>query len=186
MMAFSWAVFYTIHSSLAASKLKRILKAKWPNFYKNYRVFYSFLSLVLFFLLMIQASFLPPASLFYPIPIVVHLGYLVATLGVIILLRSIREISLKKFLFESETQTNHLIIKGIYSRIRHPLYLGLVLIFGGYFMVSGTWGAGVHLACLILYLPFGIHFEEKNLLELFGEKYQEYQKQVPALFPKIF
>lgn len=186
LMALSWAVFYTIHSALAASKLKRILKAKWPNFYKNYRLVYSLLSLVLFFLLMIQASLLPPASLFYPIPIVVHLGYLVATLGVIVLLRSIREISIKKFLIESETQANDLIIKGIYSRIRHPLYLGLVLIFGGYFMVSGTWGAGVHLACLILYLPFGIQFEEKNLLEFFGDAYREYQRKVPAFFPRLF
>ena len=186
LMALSWAVFYTIHSALAASKLKRILKAKWPNFYKNYRLLYSLLSLVLFFLLLVQASLLPPQLLFPPIQILSHLGYLVATLGVIVLLRSIREISVRKFLIESEPETNDLIIQGIYSKVRHPLYLGLLLIFGGYFMVSGTLGAGIHLACLMVYLPFGIYFEEQNLLEFFGEKYREYQMKVPAFFPRLF
>ncbi|WP_338220078.1 methyltransferase family protein [Algoriphagus sp. oki45] len=186
LMALSWAVFYTIHSALAATKLKRILKAKWPNFYKNYRLLYSLLSLVLFFLLLVQASLLPPQLLFPPIQILSHLGYLVATLGVIVLLRSIREISVRKFLIESEPDTNDLIIQGIYSKVRHPLYLGLLLIFGGYFIVSGTLGAGIHLACLMVYLPFGIYFEEQNLLEFFGEKYREYQMKVPAFFPRLF
>ncbi|GMQ31479.1 isoprenylcysteine carboxylmethyltransferase family protein [Algoriphagus confluentis] len=186
LMALSWAAFYTIHSALAASKLKRILKAKWPNFYKNYRLLYSLLSLVLFFLLLVQASLLPPLLLFPPIQILSHLGYLVATLGVIVLLRSIREISVRKFLIESEPKTNDLIIQGIYSKVRHPLYLGLLLIFGGYFMVSGTLGAGIHLACLMVYLPFGIYFEEQNLLEFFGDAYREYQRKVPAFFPRLF
>jgi methanethiol S-methyltransferase len=77
-----------------------------------------------------------------------------------------------------------LIQKGMYNRVRHPLYLGLTLVFLGYFLVAGTTGSLIHLACLILYLPFGIYFEERKLLALYGETYKKYKDQVPAFFPK--
>ena len=55
----------------------------------------------------------------------------------------------------------------------------------GIFLVSGTMGSLIHLGCLILYLPLGIYFEEKNLISLYGERYREYKKEVPPFFPKI-
>ena len=71
----------------------------------------------------------------------------------------------------------------MFARMRHPLYLGLVLIFVGYFMVSTTIGSLIHLVCLVIYLPFGIYFEEKNLLEKFGAAYEDYREKVPAILP---
>jgi steroid 5-alpha reductase family enzyme len=53
-----------------------------------------------------------------------------------------------------------LVTTGLYSKIRHPLYAGLVLIFLGYFLFAGTISAA-NLSCLLLYLPFGIYFGKK-------------------------
>lgn len=189
LLVLSWGLFYFLHTALAASKLKRILESNWPSPYKWYRLFYTVLSSILFLGILIQAMVLPVKSIFSPSSFNQYAGYLIATAGVIVLLRSLKLIQVNSFLGINrknfEETTPDLVISGIYSQIRHPLYLGLLAIFFGYFLVSGTVGALIHLGCLIVYLPIGIHFEEKNLIELFGENYRSYQKQVPAFLPRI-
>lgn len=188
-MILSWGIFYFIHTALAASKLKRILESKWPSSYKWYRLFYSILASILFVGILIQAIFLPVEAVYFPGSFSQYAGYMVATGGVIVLLRSIKLISLGSFLGlraeKIDRNKSELVVSGIYSQIRHPLYFGLLAIFLGYFLVSGTIGALIHLGCLIIYLPIGIYFEEKNLVSFFGESYREYQKEVPAFFPRI-
>lgn len=188
-MVLSWGLFYFLHTALAASKLKRILESKWPSHYKWYRLFYSVLSGILFLGILIQAMLLPVDLIFSKGSFNQYAGYMVTTAGVIILMRSAKQISLGSFLgLRAKTEKNaepELIISDIYSQIRHPLYFGLLAIFLGYFLVSGTVGALIHLGCLIVYLPVGIYFEEKNLIAEFGDQYRNYQKEVPAFFPKI-
>ena len=78
-----------------------------------------------------------------------------------------------------------LITTGLYSKIRHPFYAAMILIFLGYFLFSGSLSAAIHLGILLLYLPIGIYFEEKNLAVQFGEAYQEYKNSVPAIIPMV-
>lgn len=188
-MVLSWGLFYFLHTALAASKLKRILESKWPRRYKWYRISYSILSTILFLGILVQAITLPVQIIFSPSKFIQYAGYLVATLGVTILVRSARQIALGSFLglrpAQNVDSNQELVISGIYSQIRHPLYLGLLLVFAGYFLVAGTAGALIHLACLISYLPIGIYFEEKKLISSFGDQYRNYQKEVPAFFPKF-
>ncbi len=188
-MALSWALFYTLHTLLAASKLKRILEARWPHLYNWYRLFYTLLSTILFIGIVIQALFLPKTLLFSPSQFMEYAGYMVATAGVMILLKSVKEISLGSF-FGLTNRANtdsdlQLVATGLYAQVRHPLYLGLLLIFIGYFLVSGTLAGLIHLACLTVYLPIGIFFEEKNLIYQFGEGYRTYSREVPAFFPRL-
>ncbi len=188
-MALSWACFYVLHSALAASKLKRILEAKRPRYYKWYRLFYSILSTVLFLGILLQALFLPVQAVYSPGRFGQYAGYLIASAGVMIFLKSLREISLPSFLglipSPPFTTAPNLIVSGIYSQVRHPLYLGILVIFIGYFLVSGTLGALIHLGCLVAYLPVGIYFEEKNLVSIFGKSYLAYQREVPVFFPGL-
>jgi methanethiol S-methyltransferase len=189
LMVLSWGLFYFLHTGLAASKLKRILKAKWPERYKWYRLFYSVFSTLLFFTILVQAIFLPVALIYPTKPFGQYAGYMIATAGVIILMRSLNQVSMRSFLGlipeEISESNQELVTSGLYSQVRHPLYFGLLLVFTGYFLVAGTMGALIHLSCLIVYLPVGIYFEEKNLTSLFGQRYREYQKEVPAFFPRI-
>jgi len=114
---------------------------------------------------------------------------MIAALGTIIAIKASKEISLSSFLgtnLDHLSKTDEkLIITGWYARMRHPLYSALILIFLGYFLVAGTMTSGIHLLCLLLYLPFGIYFEEQNLIALFGDDYREYQQKVPSVFPRI-
>jgi len=69
----------------------------------------------------------------------------------------------------------------LYRIVRHPLYLGWLLIFWG----APTMSAGHFLfsAGMSGYILLAIRFEERDLVEHIGEPYQRYRQQVPALVP---
>lgn len=72
-----------------------------------------------------------------------------------------------------------LIATGIYSIIRHPLYLsngflalGLAIVFKSLYAFLFS------IAYFLLFLPI-IYFEEKNLLKKYGKEYTKYKRKVP-------
>ena len=78
-----------------------------------------------------------------------------------------------------------LITSGPYALVRHPIYtgaLGMLLATG--LAVSRWWslgiGAGIYLAGTIL----RIRVEERLLRASFGDRYDAYARQVPALIPR--
>ncbi|RAI94912.1 methyltransferase family protein [Algoriphagus yeomjeoni] len=188
LLALSWIIFYTLHTLLAASKLKRILEVKWGGAYKWYRLVYTLISLILLFGIMIQAVLIPKTTLIPKSDFTDYLGYMLAGFGTIIATKSSKNYSIKRFLGikPSSMDSEELITTGLYAKVRHPLYSGLVLIFLGYFLFAGTISSVVHLGCLLLYLPLGIYYEEKNLIVQFGEAYQKYKAAVPAIIPRFW
>lgn len=187
LLGLSWAIFYSLHSFLAATKIKRILEGKLGNAYKWYRLAYMLVLPFLFFGIMIQTLLIPNTVLMTKSALTDYLGYMIAGFGTIIATKSYKKYSLKRFLgFTTAPLDEPLKTTGLYSKVRHPLYAGLILIFLGYFLVAGTLSSAIHLGCLLLYLPFGIYFEEKNLVAQFGEAYQNYRSEVPALIPRFW
>ena len=69
----------------------------------------------------------------------------------------------------------------LYRYVRHPLYAGLLLSFWSVpVMTSGRLLFALGLSAYIL---IGIAFEERDLLQLFGERYRMYREQVGMLIP---
>ncbi len=187
LLALSWALFYSLHSIFAASKLKRFFRRKIRSGIKWYRLFYSIGSTAFILGILIQSILIPAFPLFAKGSITDYIAYVCAGFGTIIFVKSTKQISIKKFLgLTAESNAPEpLVTSGIYSKIRHPLYAGLFLIFTGYLFFAGTLAAVVHLGCLVCYLPIGIYFEEKNLRSIYGEAYQDYQSKVPPILPWI-
>ncbi len=82
-----------------------------------------------------------------------------------------------------KTQKQNLVTAGVYSTIRHPLYLSGLLILAGtniYFGSSWAW-AGVLLALIVILIRLPI--EERHLVVRFGEEYIAYQKRTKAILP---
>ncbi|MHA2334796.1 MAG: methyltransferase family protein, partial [Candidatus Hodarchaeales archaeon] len=81
---------------------------------------------------------------------------------------------------ESEVQ-NH----GIYSVVRHPAYLGLMLVaLGGVLARLSIYSIT---SFIILLIGFTCHIrlvEERELIKRFGSSFLEYRRQVPALYIK--
>ena len=70
----------------------------------------------------------------------------------------------------------------LYKIVRHPLYVGWLLIFWG----TPTMTAGHLLFAVVMsgYILVALRFEERDLVEHIGEPYRRYQQEVPALVPR--
>lgn len=82
----------------------------------------------------------------------------------------------------------HRIIKdGIYARVRHPAYTGILLVVAGFVTLFAS---VIGYAVLVLYavpaLGFRIRVEEKVLLEQFGDEYRSYCEKSKRLIPFVF
>ena len=78
---------------------------------------------------------------------------------------------------------HELVTTGPYAIVRHPIYTGLLLAFAGSAMARGEWRGVLALAIAWAALWRKLRLEEKWMLELFGERYAEYRRRVPALMP---
>lgn len=76
-------------------------------------------------------------------------------------------------------------VVGPYVRVRHPIYLGWVLVVFGVPHMTAT--RFVFAVVSTIYLVVAIPFEERSLVETFGDTYRDYQRQVPwRLVPGIW
>ena len=76
---------------------------------------------------------------------------------------------------------------GLYRKIRHPSYLGLLLIITGFTLIMNSF-----YSVLVIIFPVGfaiiyrIKIEESVLLNEFGDDYSEYVSKTKKLIPGIF
>jgi protein-S-isoprenylcysteine O-methyltransferase Ste14 len=89
-----------------------------------------------------------------------------------------------KYLYEAQ-RTHRLATSGPYARLRHPQYIGFVLIMTGFLV---QWPTIVTLAMypvLVFMYARLARREEAEMLEQFGDAYRQYKHRVPAFFPKL-
>lgn len=76
----------------------------------------------------------------------------------------------------------HLCEKGIYKYIRHPAYLGGIMILSGLFLINNFLG---FISLVYFFFYNRINLEEQIIKIKFPE-YREYQRRVNMFIPKIF
>ncbi len=72
----------------------------------------------------------------------------------------------------------------LYDRVRHPLYVGWLLVFWGTPTMTSA-----HLVFAIMttvYILMAIQWEEKDLVSAHGKAYEDYRRRVPMLIPSLF
>lgn len=69
----------------------------------------------------------------------------------------------------------------LYRWARHPMMVGWIVIFWA--TPRMTLGHLLFAAGMTLYIVAALHFEERNLVEAFGDEYRQYQREVPRLLP---
>jgi protein-S-isoprenylcysteine O-methyltransferase Ste14 len=85
------------------------------------------------------------------------------------------------------TETAKLKTDGIYERVRHPSYLGLLLIVTGFSaMMNSIMSFIILVIPVFLAVIYRIKVEEELLLSEFGSRYNDYKNSTKKLFPGIF
>jgi len=75
---------------------------------------------------------------------------------------------------------------GPYAYVRHPLYVGNILLLAGYSISSGLWWSYLLMAFLIyLYYPPTIKYEDSKLHGIFGEEWEKWRGATKALIPSF-
>src|ERR1700761_4331511 len=115
------------------------------------------------------------------------MGVAVAVIGFIIRWISILQLG-KMFTVDVAITSGHsLKTDGMYSIVRHPSYLGLMLIICGIALCQAN-----ILACIVIIIPiflvlnYRIKVEEKALRAEFGDQYEAYQKNTARIIPGIY
>ncbi len=94
----------------------------------------------------------------------------------------------KQYSVHVETSEKHqLITDGIYQKIRHPAYLGLLCLFLGIPLSMGSWG-GLIIA-IVGGMPavlYRITVEESSLQKWFGDQFEAYSQNPWRLIPRVW
>ncbi len=88
----------------------------------------------------------------------------------------------------SEVRADYVLDEGLYSVMRHPLYLGNFFIGFGFTLISGFYSFYVlpfYSFIFFFYYYLIVKEEEGYLLRKFGERFILYRKSKPAFFPNF-
>ncbi|OYT40193.1 MAG: hypothetical protein B6U86_04555 [Candidatus Altiarchaeales archaeon ex4484_43] len=117
------------------------------------------------------------------------LGFILSLVGMSMLLYSIYSFGFLRTARIPEVfpvkYERKLIKEGIYSIIRHPLYLSELCIIMGNFLISGVLSLLLLFLIWIFILPRLLRWEEERLIQRFGEEYIEYKREVGGIIPKF-
>jgi len=108
------------------------------------------------------------------------------TLGVILLLVAFYLARAgMNIVFSKVRETPGVIRKGVFGVVRHPIYLGEALVYLGLLFFRTSLAAAVIWIIAIAFLHYISRYEEKLLVERFGDDYKQYMRDVPMYLPRL-
>ena len=131
-----------------------------------------------------------PAFSFAEYPL--HTGPLVAgvicfVIGLWLFYRSHADLGTNWSITLEVREQHRLITRGVYHRIRHPMYSALVLYSVGQALVIPNWVAGpANLSAFAILLALRLRAEERMMADEFGPEYAEYSARTKRLVPGVW
>jgi len=184
-----WLIYFVIHSVFATGYVKLRFKRHLPWMFAYYRIIYVFFATVGLAAVFMYQSSLPFVYLYKMTALITLLGLSLASVGVMVVIASFKYYDAGEFLglrqLKGGGEDHTFISRGLLRYIRHPLYSGSILFLIGYFLISPHIPNLVSALCMILYFVVGARFEEKKLVNAFGEDYLRYKMTTPAFIPNI-
>ena len=110
-------------------------------------------------------------------------GWLLIVLGIYLNIRARDDIR-EHGKFADGTSFYHtqaVVDKGIFGIVRHPIYLGFILIDLGIVGLSQHWISAILAIPILVYLYWSMLDEEKINQKKFGASYNEYMQRVPRI-----
>lgn len=189
-----FASFGVLHSFLASLKVKQYLNRRLGKHIAFYRLFYN-VSSIIYLVLIFDLAPRPDIQLYNlpePFDIIILVPQLFGLAGIF---WTLRYFCAREFLgvnqiirwFNNEYNVKeldeHLTLRigGPYRYSRHPLYFFSITLL--LFRAEMNLYYLVFLFCIAAYFVIGSYFEEKKLVEQFGDIYKKYQNAVPRIIP---
>jgi protein-S-isoprenylcysteine O-methyltransferase Ste14 len=114
------------------------------------------------------------------------LGSLLAVAGAALVLRSRAELGPAWSIVPKADQERGLVTTGPYRLVRHPIYLGLILLAVGAALAFSSWPAlFIVLSGIVPTFAWRARAEEKLLSRTFGERYEVYRQRTKMIIPHL-
>lgn len=106
--------------------------------------------------------------------------------GVVLVTRSRAALGAAWSFLPKADEGTGLVTTGPYSRVRHPIYLGLTLLAAGVALAFSNWPALLVVACAIVpTFAWRAHAEETQLCRTFGERFAVYRRRTRMIIPYL-
>ena len=185
-----WVLYFFLHSLFVRPWMKAWFKQHLPWLMPHYRLFYSLGSVLGLVGILFYNAVISHERLLPPEEVLRYTGLMLATAGVLVMRQAFRVYSLPEFVGlkpvkDHTADTAGLQTHGILARVRHPIYLAILLLTLGFWLYIPTLANLITAVVIIIYLFVGIRLEERDLEQQFGEAYLEYKRKVPMIVPKF-
>jgi len=111
------------------------------------------------------------------------LGIGLIGLGLLLMVLAVAVMTRHRTTVIPHLQASHLVTSGIFARSRNPIYLGDVLVLGGFVAWSGVWPALPLIAGLVWVLTIRFILpEERRLGSKFGQEFDRYMQSTRRWF----
>ena len=114
------------------------------------------------------------------------IGFLLILLGSLICLKAMYDLAKERGTTTLLKRSKRLVKRGIYGRVRNPIYVGVLIILAGIFFIYPSITTFIY----IILMFTGLHLwlvkvEEPLLRREFGKEFEEYKRDVPRWFCKF-
>ncbi len=114
------------------------------------------------------------------------IGFLLILLGSLICLKAMYDLAKERGTTTLLKRSKRLAKRGIYGRVRNPIYVGVLIILAGIFFIYPSIATFIY----IILMFTGLHLwlvkvEEPLLRREFGKEFEEYKRDVPRWFCKF-
>ena len=187
-LALLWALYYGVHSLLATAAAKAWAARHWAAAPRFYRLAYNQVSVWGFLAAWRWQERLPVPG--QPRPgWLAGMGAVLAAFGLVVAVAALRGYDLGefagwKYVRRAVLPTAPLRTSGLNAYVRHPLYLGVLTLLAGAWLLAPTAPRAVFGLVTWAYVLAGLRLEERKLEAAFGPEYWAYQARVPALWPQ--
>lgn len=186
LLAFAWLLYGAIHSFMASNYFKNFAAKMLGKYFRFYRLIYNILAFMLL-IPIFSLKFSMGKEVLWQVSVYQSIiGKFIIICGVLLIAKALQGYDLFEFSgfdFNKSQEKNEFKSDGLLKYMRHPIYFGILIFVWGMFLVEASTRSLTSAIAVTIYLFIGIYFEEKKLIEVFGEKYKKYQQDVPMLIP---
>ena len=90
-----------------------------------------------------------------------------------------------RVVFKEVRDPPRVINTGVFSYLRHPIYLAALLLYLGFFFTTLSLISLALLVVIFVFYDYLATFEEKQLEQRFGQEYLNYKEKTPKCFPRL-
>jgi protein-S-isoprenylcysteine O-methyltransferase Ste14 len=185
-----WVLWCTFHSTLISITVTEYMKRKLGNSFRFYRFFYNVVSVATLFPILYYSRMIREAPFFYWEGPMAIIQVLLLAASIYLFVAGGKHYSWAQFCGIAQiregradgslSKCDSFVASGIHRIIRHPWYLGGMMI---------VWVQNLSVSTILINIIISVYFvvgsflEERKLVREFGDKYREYQQTVSMLFP---